>query len=120
MAQSVAATDADYELGEGIIWDDRFRLVRWVDIWKGRVHSGRLDGQRIVDIETVELGQTAGAVALAEGGGLVIAAARGLATLSPTGDVSVGPDLLGELYDVRLNDGSVDPQGRFVVGTLAV
>jgi sugar lactone lactonase YvrE len=34
--------------------------------------------------------------------------------------VSIGPDLLGDRRDVRLNDGAVDPQGRFVVGTLAL
>ena len=37
-----AATPARFELAEGIIWDDRADLVRWVDIWKGRLHSGRL------------------------------------------------------------------------------
>ena len=74
----------------------------------------------IVDIAAIELGQTAGAVALAEDGGLLVAAARGLATISADGTVSFGPDLLGDRRDVRLNDGSVDPQGRFVVGTLAL
>ena len=82
--------------------------------------SGALEGRRIVDIDVVELGQTAGAVALTDDGGLLVAAARGLATISPEGSVSFGPDLLGERRDVRLNDGSVDPQGRFVVGTLAL
>jgi len=114
------ATAADYELAEGILWDDRAQLVRWVDIWTGRVLSGRLDGRRIVDVAAVELGQTAGAVALAEDGGLLVAAARGLATISSAGAVSLGPDLLGERRDVRLNDGSVDPQGRFVVGTMSL
>lgn len=120
MAQARPATEAIFELAEGVIWDDRAGLVRWVDIWAGRVLSGRLDGDRIVGVDTLELGQTAGAVALAEDGGLLVAAARGLATISPSGEVSVGPDLLGDRRDVRLNDGSVDPQGRFVVGTLAL
>jgi len=114
------ATDAEYELAEGVLWDDRAGLVRWVDIWKGRVLSGRLSGGRIVDIQCVELGQTAGAVALAEDGGLLIAAARGLATISPGGSISIGPDLLGDRDDVRLNDASVDPHGRLVAGTLAL
>jgi len=114
------ATDAAFELAEGILWDDRASLVRWVDIWKGRVLSGALREGRIVDIASIALGQTTGAVALAEDGGLLVAAARGLATISPGGVVSFGPDLLGERRDVRFNDGSVDPQGRFVVGTLAL
>ena len=114
------ATGADFELAEGILWDDRASLVRWVDIWKGRVHSGSLTDGRITDITGIELGQTTGAVALAEDGGLVVAAARGLATISTNGSVSFGPDLLGARHDVRFNDGSVDPQGRFVVGTIAL
>jgi sugar lactone lactonase YvrE len=116
----IAATGALYDLAEGVIWDDRASLVRWVDIWKGRVLHGRLEDERIVDIAEVELGQTAGAVALAEDGGLLIAAARGLAVISPTGEISFGPDLLGTRGNVRLNDGSVDPQGRFVVGSLSL
>lgn len=116
----VAATDAVYDLGEGVVWDATAGLVRWVDIRRGRVHAGRLDGTRITGITTRELGQTAGAVALAEDGGLLVAAARGLATVSPDGAVSFGPDLLGDRRDVRLNDGSVDPQGRFVVGSLSL
>jgi len=113
------ATDPAYELAEGILWDDRAALVRWVDIRKGRVLSGALRDGKLVDIDSIELGQTAGAVALAEDGGLLVAAARGLATISVDGSISFGPDLLGDRADVRLNDGSVDPQGRFVVGTLA-
>ena len=115
-----AATEDRFELAEGILWDDRAGLVRWVDIWAGRVLSGRLEDGRIVDIASLELGQTAGAVALAVDGGLLVAAARGLATVSPEGAISFGPDLLGSRTDRRLNDGTVDPQGRFVVGSLSL
>lgn len=118
--RATPATDAAYELAEGIIWDDRAGLVRWVDINAGRVLHGGLRDGRIVDIAAVDIGQTTGAVALAEDGGLLVAAARGLAAVSADGAVSIGPDLLGERRDVRLNDGAVDPQGRFVVGTLAL
>ena len=114
------ATDAEFDLAEGILWDDRARLVRWVDIWKGRVLSGSLREGRIEEVTAIELGQTAGAVALAADGGLLVAAARGLATISVDGTVSFGPDLLGERAELRFNDGSVDPQGRFVVGTIAL
>jgi sugar lactone lactonase YvrE len=117
---AAAATAPRFELAEGILWDDRADLVRWVDIWRGHVLSGRLAKRLIVDITTVEIGQTAGAVALAEDGGLLVAAARGLATIAPSGALSFGPDLLGDRQNVRLNDGSVDPQGRFVVGSLAL
>lgn len=115
-----AATSPTYDLAEGVLWDDRAGRVRFVNISAGAVHSGRLERGSIVDVEVIELGQTAGAVALADDGGLLVAAARGLATISPSGVVSIGPDLLGDRADVRLNDGSVDPQGRFLVGTMAL
>ncbi|MEP6481726.1 MAG: SMP-30/gluconolactonase/LRE family protein [Rhodoglobus sp.] len=114
------ATAAEYDLAEGILWDDRAGRVRWVDIWKGRVLSAVLIEGRLVDSDEVNLGQTAGAVALADDGGLLVAGARSLATISPDGAVSIGPDLLGDRTDVRLNDGSVDKFGAFVVGTLSL
>lgn len=115
-----AATPDDFELAEGIIWDDRAGLVRWVDIWKGRVHAGRIGDGEINDIVTVDIGESAGAVALAADSGLLVAGARGLVAISPEGAVTHGPDLLGDRRNVRFNDGAVDPQGRFVVGTLAL
>lgn len=118
--RATLATEPIYDLAEGIIWDDRAELVRWVDIWKGRVHSSPLVDGRLDSPTTIEIGQTAGAVALAEDGGLLVAGARALVAVSPAGELSVGPDLLGERDQVRFNDGSVDPQGRFVVGTLAL
>ncbi|MGN8553874.1 UNVERIFIED_CONTAM: SMP-30/gluconolactonase/LRE family protein [Microbacterium sp. SLM126] len=117
---STPATPAIYELAEGVLFEDATDLVRWVDILRGDVLAGRLTGNRIEVVSSISLGQSVGAVALASDGGLLLAAARGLATVSPTGEISFGPDLLGERRDVRFNDGSVDPQGRFVVGTLAL
>lgn len=115
-----AATNATFELGEGILWDDRSCLVRWVDIQEGRVLSGVLEDTGIKAVDGANLGQSTGAVALAEDGGLLVAAARGLATISSTGSVSLGPDLLGLREQVRLNDGAVDPYGAFVVGSLSL
>jgi SMP-30/Gluconolactonase/LRE-like region len=86
---AVAATRTRFELAEGILRDDRAGLVRWMDIWRGHVLSGRFAKRLIVDIAT-------------------------------DGALSLGPDILGDRHDVRLNDGSVDPQGRFVVGSLAL
>ena len=116
---SPVVTDAIFELAEGVIWDDRAGLVRGVDIWEGRILAGQLDDSRIVVCSVIRISQSAGAVALAEDEGFLVAASRGLATISPTGAVSIGPDLLGDRSGSRLNDGSVDPQGRFIVGTLS-
>jgi len=119
------ATAATFDLAEGVVWDDRAGLVRWVDIREGRVLAGTLSGDKIEIVDDRHLGQTTGAVALAEDGGLLVAAAHGLATISPDGQVSFGLDLASVVAPDgrspwRLNDGIVDPQGRFLVGTLSL
>jgi sugar lactone lactonase YvrE len=123
MAQELRAVEAAserYDLAEGVLFDDRAGLVRFVDIREGRVLSARLDGDRLVDTTEVRVRETVGAVALADDGGLLVAAARRLATISPEGDLAFGPELLTAERPMRFNDGSVDPQGRFVVGTLSL
>jgi sugar lactone lactonase YvrE len=121
----LTATEPTFDVGEGVIWDGRAQLVRWVDILEGRVLAGRLIADRIDIVDDRHFGQTVGAVALAEDGGLLVAAAHGLATVSPDGDVSFGPDLEEFVAPNgrgpwRMNDGIVDPQGRFLVGTLSL
>ena len=121
----LTATAPRFDLAEGVIWDGRAQLVRWVDILEGRVLAGRLNGDRIDVVDDLHFGQSVGAVALTEDGGLLLAAAHGLATVSPDGNVSFGPDL-EEFFAPngrgawRMNDGIVDPQGRFLVGTLSL
>lgn len=114
------ASDDRFDLAEGPLFDDRADLVRFVDIREGRVLSARLDGDRLVDLAEVRVGETVGAVALADDGGLLVAGARRLVTISPDGDLAFGPDLLTDERPMRLNDGAVDPQGRFVVGSLSL
>jgi sugar lactone lactonase YvrE len=120
MAHELRATEAAperFDLAEGPLWDDRASLARWVDIREGRVLSAALEGDQLVDIREVRLGETVGAVGLAEDGGVIVAAARRLATISPAGVVSFGPDLVLDDQPSRFNDGGVDPQGRFLAGT---
>lgn len=118
--RAAAATPASYELAEGVLWDAAAHAIRWVDINEGRVLAGRLNDGTIDRISAVALGQTAGAVALAADGGLLVAGARCLVTISTEGTISYGPDLLGDRQGVRFNDGSVDAFGALVVGTLAL
>ena len=105
-------SDARYWLAEGIIWDDRTGEALWVDIHNGNLHRN-LDAPVTLHLDT-----TVGAVALAEDGGYLLAGHRGLITISPEGTIGRGPDLVGA--GRRLNDGSVDPQGRFLVGTISL
>ncbi|HUX72050.1 MAG TPA: SMP-30/gluconolactonase/LRE family protein [Cellulomonadaceae bacterium] len=114
------ATGPEFELAEGILWDDRRHEVVWVEITEGDLHVAGFDGTDLTARRVLPFGPTVGAVALTEDGGYLLAGSRGLVTLSPDGVLRRGPDLLGERQDVRLNDGTVDPQGRFLVGTLSL
>lgn len=116
----IPATDAEYDLAEGVLWDDRANRVRWVDLSVGRVVSGELLDGRFTDIAEVSLSQAASAVALTNDGGLLVAAERGLATIAPSGVVSLGPSLLGSPSGLSLNDATVDVFGALVVGTSSV
>lgn len=118
----VASTER-YGLGEGILGVDGGAL--WVDInagsvFRGGVSTSSTTGHSITEVERIPIDRTVGAVAPAADGGLLVAASRGLAVVSPTGEISLGPDLLGSREHARLNDGAVDPQGRYLVGSLSL
>lgn len=115
-----AATASRDILGEGVLWDDRTREIVWVDILKGKINRGMLSNDEVIVTSTLSLGGFVGAVALSEDGGMLAAGTRSLVSISPEGEVSTGPDLFGDRTDVRWNDGAVDPQGRFIIGSLSL
>jgi sugar lactone lactonase YvrE len=100
-------------LAESPVWDAASQTLLWVDILAGEVH--RLDPATGRDT-AVGVGVPVGAVAARRGGGLIIAAALGFATLDES---SGAVDWLwaGARGD-RMNDGKCDPAGRFLAGTL--
>jgi sugar lactone lactonase YvrE len=108
--------DTRAELGEGPVWDDRTGVLAWVDILVGHVH--RYDPATGADAVT-DVGQPVGAVGLREHGGLVLAVRDGFALLDEGGAT---PRLLAAVEredpDTRMNDGEVDPAGRFWAGTM--
>lgn len=115
-----AATEAVYELGEGVLWDAASGVLRWVDITNGATHSARLEGERIGPVEEAVLDDTVGAVACTGDGGLLIAGSRDLITTDPQGRATGRIPLIPAGRGSRLNDGAVDPAGRYLVGTLAL
>ena len=108
--------DTRAELGEGPVWDDRTGVLVWVDILVGHVH--RYDPTTGVDAVN-DVGQPVGAVGLREHGGLVLAVRDGFALLDGGGAT---PRLIAAVEredpDTRMNDGEVDPAGRFWAGTM--
>ncbi|HWL76876.1 SMP-30/gluconolactonase/LRE family protein [Microbacterium sp.] len=112
------ATDDSHYLSEGPVWDGIRERILWVDIMNGTVHSGRLraDGTIQAD-ERYDFPDTAGAVAVAERGELVVAGRHRLYFRSADGVIRAGVELISG-DERRFNDGKPDPRGRFVVGTL--
>jgi sugar lactone lactonase YvrE len=109
------------ELGEGPVWDPTRQVVLWVDIRRGLVFSGRLDAHgRISDVEHVPFPGTVGAVAVAEDGSWIVAAAETLLVHPAAGSTRelVRVIRAGQLR--RTNDGKPDPAGRFLIGTLSL
>lgn len=116
MSEVRCVVDAQAEIGESAVWDDRYHLLYWVDIPGKKLH--RFDpatGQDAV----WDMPKDPGAVALREAGGVVLAMRDGFYGfdfMDPT------PHLLarveGEPATNRLNDGRVDAAGRFWSGTV--
>jgi sugar lactone lactonase YvrE len=132
------AYPARAELGEGPTWDDRTQSLLWVDIIAGRVHRFRPD---LGADSVAEVGLAVGSVGLRQGGGLVLALADGLGLATAEqvsqalpedarqvapgprhGGISLGyqrvPGFALSDERTRFNEGKVDPEGRFVAGTM--
>jgi sugar lactone lactonase YvrE len=110
---------ADALLAEGPVWDARTGTLVWVDIDGRGVNVTSADG---ASTRRHPMPEMVGAAALREDGGLLLGLGAGFATLdldsgaidwllraAPGADPAV----------VRMNDGEVDPQGRFWCGTVA-
>lgn len=110
------ALAAGAELGEGPVWDQQGQALYWVDILRHAVH--RYDPASGAD-QVTDVGQMVGAVGLTGGGGLVLALQSGFG-LYHTSQVHVIAPVEADNPGTRMNDGYVDPQGRFWAGTMAI
>lgn len=121
MGAVTTATRDAFDLAEGPVWDPVRQKLLWVDIRLGAVLVGTLhdDGTISVD-ERVETPGMVGAVAVSDAGDWILAGERKILTRSAAGRWSVGPTVLDSASGRRLNDGKIDPAGRFVVGTLKI
>lgn len=113
------ASDQAYFLGEGPVWDAARERLLWVDIVAGDVHEGRLHADGTIEhTGTWSFEESVGAVAVAETGDLLVAERRTLTHVRPDGRRTRIARVLPEEHPGRLNDGAVDPAGRFLVGSL--
>jgi len=99
----------EFRLAEGPRWDAVGRRLLWVDIERGELHTW--DGSH----SYTQLGSMIGACAPTEDGDVLLALADRLALLH-------GGTLIPFPWprDIRANDGGVDPEGRFWIGSMAL
>jgi sugar lactone lactonase YvrE len=116
--QAELVVDARAALGEGPVWDEQEGVLWWVDILGRSVH--RTDPASGRD-QVIPVGQFVGSLALRESGGLVLAVSEGFVALDPqTGHMELLGAAESDDPTTRMNDGKVDPAGRFWAGTMGV
>lgn len=121
-----AASESSYELGEGPWWDADRAILRWVDILGARIYSGVLTDGLVVEGGSWSLAPeppTIGAVAApaflggGEGGGTLVAARDTVVHVDHDGHQTVVARVIEAGEPRRINDGTTDPAGRYLVGS---
>jgi sugar lactone lactonase YvrE len=105
----------DAHVGEGPVWDPRIDKLVWVDIPNNHVFT--------TDVQTGEtvrreLDRAVGVVLPRASGGYVAALQDGFYTLPDEGQPELIAAVEADNPSTRLNDGEIDPQGRFWAGTM--
>lgn len=106
------------ELGEGPLWDARRRRLLFVDIHQHHIHE--FDPESRID-RIIEVGEPVSALALAADGNWMMAAGYGFRRVEAgTGAVTRILDVEPDGSRRRMNDGAVDPAGRFWAGSMSL
>ncbi|GAA0998562.1 hypothetical protein GCM10009555_098080 [Acrocarpospora macrocephala] len=116
---AIPASADVYALGEGPIWDAIRGRLLWVDIVAGAVHEGLLDDGMVTATGRHAFDATVGAVAVSADGELIVAEQATLIRLGTDGSRTELARVFEPGVRSRLNDGAVDPAGRFLIGSLA-
>lgn len=105
--------DMHARLGEGPLWDHRKGILAWVDILAGLVHFTDPDTGVT---QSIPAGTEVGALGLLSDDGYLLAVRSGFGTLEGTSTEITDQVLTGG--GQRMNDGGIDPVGRFVAGSI--
>jgi sugar lactone lactonase YvrE len=109
--------DAHAEIGEGPVWDSVRGVLLWVDITGKLVHE--FDPRTGSDA-AFPVPMPVGSLALRESGGMVLAMEDGFWLWGAgLNDVKRFVPVEADMPENRMNDGKVDPGGRFWAGTMA-
>jgi len=118
LARVTTGNDLRLDLGEGPVWDAASQRLWWVDSEAGLVFSGRISGDSVIVEDVRSMGEKVGSVAPCVDGGLLVAGAHHVHVVDPHGQLVDSLRVLPELQRSRLNDGTCDPAGRFLVGSI--
>lgn len=114
MRSEVVDVTAPVRLGEGPLWDPRRSRLAWVDILGETVHE--FDPATGDDVVTARFTPPVTTVALHRDGGYLVAAGLDIGTWDGT---AAEPQWIAAVQrGLRTNDGTIDPAGRFLVGTM--
>ncbi|HUD32181.1 MAG TPA: SMP-30/gluconolactonase/LRE family protein [Variovorax sp.] len=103
-------------LGESPIWDDRDDCLYWVDIRRPAIRRLRPQDGRV---DTWEMPDLVGSIALTDEGRLLVALPRFIALFDPaSGSLEAFARPPRIVPGHRFNDGRCDRQGRFWVGSM--
>jgi sugar lactone lactonase YvrE len=105
----------DALVGEGPVWDPRIGRLIWVDIPNNHVFTtDPIDGTT----SRRHLDRAVGVVLPRAAGGYVAALEDGYYALPDEGEPELIAPIEAEHPGTRMNDGEIDPQGRFWAGTM--
>lgn len=110
-----AISEVVSDLGEGPIWTPETNSVTWTDITQNTFHTANIDTGKT---ESFGVPSMIGAIAHTKDGHYIAATQKGFARISIDGQYS--PLHLFLQDDMRMNDGKVDPAGRFWAGSMAL
>ena len=110
-----AISEVVSDLGEGPIWSPQTNCVTWTDITQSVFHTADIDTGATQSFSAPSM---VGAIAHTHGGDYVAANQEGFAFVGIDRKFSQLHSFLAD--DMRMNDGKVDPVGRFWAGSLAL
>ena len=114
VANVIPFTQSD--LGEALFWDERTGSVIWADVFKNRIYvwTSADVGPKHFDFDSIIT-----SIAKRDSGGYVIATGDALQMLDQEFKVLQTVPFAHANPNVRTNDGSIDPQGNFWLGSMA-